>query len=263
MAKDNARRQEDWVEALDRAGRSIAAAVKRAHDLPEDPFKRRHEVEAIRNSLSDHSLGNLGPPQRVLDDLTGECAQLAAEFWQRFGEGCSALGWELHGSTSRRMLCRGIIVELKGESVTVEGIAEAHSPHVPALVESLKPEVAMVAPDAFDAAGFMSQLVTCYDRLPGSGAERGLEDVYRTLLWIVQKPAFWRSLDPKQFVRFTRPMFRARLTEALRQGLKSGDGRVVQLGTTTQPRDAWEVFSPGEGRVVQVGRLGLVRLAED
>jgi hypothetical protein len=38
------------------------------------------------------------------------------------------------------------------------------------------------------------------------------------------------------------------------EGLGTKDGKIPRLGTALSG-DFWEVFSPGEGRVVQVGRL--------
>ncbi len=259
MAKNNPSPPPEWADDLLSLGRSIQAVIRKVGKLPEDPFRRRDELEAIARALSALGLERLAPPRGIRNELSACCTQLTAEFWQQFSGECHKMGWSLHGTTSRRLLCRAIFVELKGEAIVVEGIAGTLTPHVGTLVERLKPEVENVLPKNFNLNDFLTHIVHAYDRLAGSGLERPIEEVYRASVLFGQKQGFWRTLDASQLVAMTRPMFRARLTEWLRLGLKTSDGRELQFGTTSQSRDTWELYSPGEERVVQVGRLGLAR----
>ena len=260
MAKNNPSPAPDWADDLLSLGRSIQAAIRKLGKLPEDSFRRRDELEAIAHTLSSLGLERLAPPKGIRDELSARCTQLTAEFWQQFSVACQKMDWSLHGTTSRRLLCRAIFVELKGEAVAVEGIAGTLTPDVPTLVERLKPEVENVLPKNFNLKDFITHVVHAYDRQAGASVERPIEDVYRASVLFCQKQGFWRTLDASQLVAMTRPMFRARLTEWLRLGLKTADGRALQFGTTSESRDTWELYSPGEERVVQVGRLGLARL---
>ena len=54
----------------------------------------------------------------------------------------------------------------------------------------------------------------------------------------------------------SRASFRAGLATLMASGAKTKDGRSPRLGTAVSG-DYWEVFSPGEGHIVQVGRISL------
>ena len=70
------------------------------------------EFEAIARALSALGLERLAPPQGIMNELSARCTQLAVEFWQQFSGECQKMDWSLHGTTSRRLLCRAIFVEL-------------------------------------------------------------------------------------------------------------------------------------------------------
>jgi hypothetical protein len=54
-------------------------------------------------------------------------------------------------------------------------------------------------------------------------------------------------------------MFRCRLSAVLAENVKPTHGRELRLTPTVTRKDVWEVFSPTEGRVVQVGRLAFIK----
>jgi hypothetical protein len=50
-------------------------------------------------------------------------------------------GWEVHGSTERRLVAWAFFVELKNDAVIIEAVPGKHSPHVPAVLADLKPQI--------------------------------------------------------------------------------------------------------------------------
>lgn len=106
-------------------------------------------------------------------------------------------------------------------------------------------------------------LAKAYDSVPRAGSECSLETVYRQCVFESQKPAFWRGPNAASFAAVSRSAFRYRLSEILRLGLLTNDSRAVELGTTTTSKDAWEIYSPGEQRVVIAGRIKLTRAGGD
>jgi hypothetical protein len=54
-------------------------------------------------------------------------------------------------------------------------------------------------------------------------------------------------------------MFRRRLSAILAENVKLADGRELRLTPTVTRKNVWELFSPAEGRVVQVGRLVFIK----
>jgi hypothetical protein len=195
MAKNNIVPEPTWADGLFSLGRSIQGTIKKVKQLSDDPFRRRDELEAISRALSTLGLDKFAPPQVIRDDLSAQCIQRTAEFWQQFAEACRKREWALHGTTSRRILCRSIFIELNGEAVLVEGIAGQLTPHVETLVERLTPEVEKVLPGKFNASEFVSLIVRAYDQMAGVSVERPLEDLYRASVLLGQKQVFWRNLD--------------------------------------------------------------------
>jgi hypothetical protein len=76
---------------------------------------------------------------------------------------------------------------------------------------------------------------------------------------LLQPATFWATIDPLKFHSLSRATFRSRLSAILADNVKSSDGREMRLTPTVTRRDVWELFSPAEGRVVQVGRLAFVK----
>ena len=97
-----------------------------------------------------------------------------------------------------------------------------------------------------------------YDAL-GEQGEVPVEAVYRQCVLAVQPTSFWVTAEPSKFQSLTRPMFRCRLSAMLAENLKPADGRELRLTPTVTRKDIWELFSPAEGRVVQVGRLAFIK----
>jgi hypothetical protein len=150
-------------------------------------------------------------------------------------------------------LKRGLFIEVNEEGVNVENLPPLTF-HVPSLVKAIEPAVDALVPPGHDPRQFLDLIARAYDALGGQG-EQPVEEIYKRVIWNVQKVTFWKSLNTSQFVTITRPQFRARLTQSLEIAQKTSDGRELRFGTTVQPREAWEMYSPGEGRVVQIGRV--------
>jgi len=243
-----------WVKKLDAAGKLLTKLTKSLRNLPEDPFTTREKLEKASKALEKAGLDTLKPPEKLHSALDKSCLKLTAEFWNEFEKACSKSRWALHGSITRRLVCRGIIVELKKDRVWIEGRAGSLPPYVPIVMEALRPEVEQLIPNQFDPEQFVELLLASYEKVPG-GAERSLEEIYKAAVLVSQKAVFWKHLDVKQFSPLTRQAFRARLAEVLRVGQRARDGKLVRLATTIGSKNVWEVFSPGEGRLVQVGRM--------
>jgi hypothetical protein len=126
---------------------------------------------------------------------------------------------------------------------------------VPSAISILEPEVNLLVPQKFNVEEFGELLLRAYENVPGK-TERPVEAVYRAAVMLSQKPAFWNSQKNSSFTKLTRPAFRARLTALLTSDAEH-HGRQLHFGTTTDPAGIWEIFSPGENRCVQVGRLYL------
>jgi hypothetical protein len=246
-----------WTERLESSAHLLAAVARGLRRPSADPFALRDEVDRLCARLEQAGLVALALPAQARAELSDLCTQLRAEFWDRFAAACGERGWDLHGTTSRRLVARGIFVELKDEQVYVEGRPGALPPYAPTVVEVLRPEVEALVPTDFHPEQFVDLLARAYERVPGE-AERPVEEVYRNVVVLVQKEAFWKHLDGKSLVRLTRPAFRARLAVVL-AAAPDPEGPAVRLGTTVNSARAWETFSPGEGRVVQIGRLAVVR----
>jgi hypothetical protein len=90
------------------------------------------------------------PPQ-VVPGQSDLCTQLRAEFWDRFATACAQQAWALHGTTSQRLLARGIFIELKDEHVQIESLGGSLAPYVPAVIDALRPEVTRLVPPPFAA----------------------------------------------------------------------------------------------------------------
>ena len=250
-----------WVEEIDNLGRTLKDLASGCRHLPSNPFQARAFIDVHVTTLKKRGLEGLlpSPLMQQRQTLQDACTLHVAEFWKNLAEACTQEGWELHGTTSRRLFCRGPFIELKNETVLVEGISATLTPYVPDLKNALKAHAEQLLPARLEMPAFMEQLAKAYGRVASQTTERPIEEVYRQWVLLAQKPAFWCNLDVKLFTPLGRAIFRARLTEALRAGQRTADGRELRLGTTTQAKEAWELFSPGEGLVVQMGRLALVQ----
>lgn len=247
-----------WIAHLDICGRKLSSLAKGlVRTDAEDPFIRKQHFEKADIILSELGLSSLAPPPTARTELENECIQQSVEFWKHFSAEASQQGWEIYGTTDRRLLNRGIFLELKGDKVIVEGLGTRLSPYIPSVIEKLKPEIDALLPKDGNLSDFTALVASAYEQVPGH-EERSLEAVYRQSVLVYQAPGFWKNISQQKFQLLTRPMFRARLAEVLRLGLKSQDGRSIRFGTTMERGEAWEIFSPGEERVVQVGRISLI-----
>jgi hypothetical protein len=192
----------------------------------------------------------------VRDSLEKECVESRAEFWQRFCTAAGEVGWEVCGSTERRMVSRAFIVELKGEWVSVDGLPGRHSPHVPALLRTMKPHVDSLSIDYGSPQQLVDLAARAYDSL--GGGDISVESVFRQSVFLMQPAAFWANADQAKFQTLPRPAFRYLLSAVLSENTRATDGRELRLTPTVTRKDVWELYSPAEGRVVQVGRLAFI-----
>jgi hypothetical protein len=244
----------DWLVKISRRLQAQSKALAQAGD---DPFLQRKAWEAANAILVELGIKAEWPSSETMKSIDERCVRCVAEFWDEFMKHARSNGWEVHGSTGRRLVARGFFVELSGSGIHVEDLPGMHTPFVPRLVEQLKPVVNSLIETGSNVGQFADSLIAAYEDAGGSG-EISLERIYRGAVLNSQRPSFWKNSDAKAFQPLTRPMFRARLSRLLAGNAVITGGRTVRLGTTTERRDAWEILSDAEGHVIQVGRLAIV-----
>lgn len=254
---------DDWGKELGAIGKQLQTYARAAQKQLPDPFARRNVLDRTNEALAKAGLEKLTVPKALRDSLNNDCIKQTAEFWQTFATAAQSQGWPIVGTTNRRLVARGVFVELKGDSVSVEGLPGRTTPYVPGLVDKMKPLIAQLQPDKKGLPDFMDLLARAYDDLDGAGKELSVVRVFRNAAILMQTASFWSTMDPKTFHPLSRPMFRARMANILEEGTRTKDGRGLRLGTTVNPKEAWEVFSPTEGHVIQIGRLALTKLGDE
>lgn len=249
-----------WSERVTALANAFSTAHKQLSKVSDDPFEVMRCINSVRQTLHDVGIDPNEAVDAFLPALESECIRLEAEFWGLVTEACRARGWEVDGSTNRRMVKKALFVSLEGRAVKVEGIPGPCTPFVPNLMPMLARMLEDTEVSELELRSFLVVLAKAYDALLSSGSECGLEAVYRQCVLESQKPNFWRTPNAASFVALSRPAFRYRISEILRRGLVTPDSRSVALGTTTTSKDAWEIYSPGEQRVVVAGRVSLTRM---
>ncbi len=252
-----------WSERITALGNAFATAHKQLRKLSADPFEVVGCFNSVRQVLQDVGIDHNKALDALLPALESECIRLQAEFWGLLTQACGSRGWEVVGSTNRRMIKKAVFVSLEGNSVKMEGAPGPCTPFVPSFMPMLARVLEEAEASEPELKTFLGVLAKAYDVLPRSGSECSLEAVYRHCLLESQKPNFWRAPSPTSFVVLSRPAFRYRISEILRLGLVTSDSRAVALGTTTMSKDSWEIYSPGEQRVVIAGRFSLTRMGGD
>jgi hypothetical protein len=249
---------ERWANEIEAAGKRLHAEAKAVSACGDDPFAQRERIERVDRTLATINLESLKAGANIRQAVEKACVEASAEFWQRFCAAATAAGWDVHGTTERRLVAKAFFVELKNNAVVIDGVPGKHSPHVPAVMAALKPHVDALAAGKDSLQRFADILAEAYGILGGEG-EVPIESVFRQCVLAVQPASFWTSIEPEKLEPLTRPMFRARLSAILADNVKPADGRELRLTPTVTRKDVWEVFSPAEGRVVQVGRLAFLK----
>lgn len=249
--------QERWAGELEVLGRKLKAHARAIVAAGSDPFAQREQVERINKTLSEVDLDLLKGPPELLKTLDIECIEASAEFWQRFCSAANDNVWEVHGSTERRLVSRAFFVELKDDNVRIDGIPGRYTPNVPALIRLLKPRIDSLVLDKGTLQQFAELLAKAYDDLGGRG-ETSIEAIFRQCVLLVQPATFWANIEPAKLQPLSRPVFRSRLSAILAESVRLADGRELRLTPTVNRKDVWELYSPAEGRVVQVGRLAFL-----
>src|SRR5262249_12701586 len=130
-----------WAAELDAAGKKLQAQAKAALAAVDDPFAQRDALDRAAKGGSGIDAALLSGPPDLRKAVAPTCLEAVAEFWERFGQAGAAAGWEVHGTTQRRLVARAYFVELKDDVVLIDGIPGKHSPHVPGLVRILTPHL--------------------------------------------------------------------------------------------------------------------------
>ena len=248
-----------WTDELGHLITSLDLSQKQMRTLSSDPFAALRQLDSVRDRLKEAGIQSLVAIEEVRTKIETDCMRLAAEFWGLFSDACRDAGWELSGNTNRRMVKRAIFVAQEGQTVRIEGVPTGCGPFVPTVMNVLTEQLQGIGSSEADLKTFMTILAKAYDSASKPAQESSLENLFRHCVLEAQKPTFWRNPTSSSFTPLTRPVFRYRISEILRLGISTSDGRTVSLGTTTMTKDAWEFYSPGEQRVILAGRLRLTR----
>jgi hypothetical protein len=252
-----------WSNQVATLSATFGVVQKQLRGLPENCFDALRQVNGARNALQSAGIKGIELIDSAAAALEGECLRSETEFWGLLTEACSANGWDLFGSTNRRLVCQAVFVSQDGRSVKIEGQAAIFTPDVANVMGALGKQFQDIECSESELNTFLELLTRAYDMTPKIGSESNLEELFRRCVIEFQKPSFWRNPVKESFVSLTRPAFRFRLSELLRKGMTTPDGRAISLGSTTTTKDAWEVFSPGEQRVVLAGRLSFASVRRD
>ena len=101
-----------WSKSLMSVGRKFQTNAKAIQKLTTDPFAALKQINKVVSILTDLGIPDLAPPSEVIEGIKAECLTQEAEFWGRLKEASHSEGWELIGSTNRRLLHRGIFIEI-------------------------------------------------------------------------------------------------------------------------------------------------------
>jgi len=252
-----------WSDQIATLSATLGAVQKQLRGLPESPFEALRRINAARDALQSACIQGIEVIDSAAVALEGDCVRSETEFWGLLTEACGAIGWKVFGSTNRRLIHQAVFVSQDGRSVKVEGQPAIFTPDVPTVMAALRHQFQDIESSESELRTFLDLLIRAYEATSKTGSECNLEELFRCCVVELQKPGFWRNPVKASFVSLTRPAFRFRLSEILRRGMTAPDGRLISLGSTTATKDAWEVFSPGEQRVVLAGRLSCVSIRGD
>ena len=147
MSKTDVSPVERWQGDLDALSKKLHAHAKAIQSGADDPFVLRDQIEKVDKTFRDVALESLKAPADLRKSVETACVEASAEFWQRFSSAAKEAGWDVHGSTERRLVARAIFVELKNDVVTIDSLAGKHSPNVAAVITALRPQVDSLATD--------------------------------------------------------------------------------------------------------------------
>jgi len=258
MSKLDVTQIERWAGDIESLGKKLLAHAKSLIAAGDDPFAQLEHIERTDKAISDLTIRPPKVPSDLRAAIDTACVEAVAEFWQKFCTAAKEAGWEVHGSTERRLVACAFFVELKNDAVVIDGIPGKHSPYVPAVFDLLKPHVQGLTTDKASLQRFGEILGEAYDVF-GSQGEVPIEAVFRQCVLLAQPATFWTTIEPSKFQAFSRQLFRCRLSAMLAENVKPGDGRELRLTPTVNRKDVWELYSPAEGRVVQVGRIAFLK----
>src|SRR5262249_13776673 len=97
---------ERWASAIEAVSKKLQVHAKAILAAGDDPFSQREQIERVDKTLAETDLGALKVPPDVRKAIETECIEAKAEFWQRFCAAATDAGWEVHGTTERRLVAR-------------------------------------------------------------------------------------------------------------------------------------------------------------
>lgn len=250
--------QSRWSDDLSSLAAALGVTQKQLRTLSPDPFTALKQLDLVSRHLAGIGVNSVATIEVVRQKIENECLTLETQFWGILSEACRNMGWDLFGSTNRRLVNKAVFILMEGQTVRIEGADSGYTPFVPSVMTALSNQLQGLQGSGAELKAFLAVIAKAYDALPRIGQACSLEALFRQCVLEAQKPSFWRNPSTKSFTALTRPMFRYRITQLLQSGLSTPDGRSISLGTTTMSKDVWELYSPGEQRIVQAGRLSLV-----
>jgi len=252
-----------WSDQIATLIATFGTVQKQLRGLPESSFEALRRINTARDALHTAGIPGIEVIDRAAAALEGECVRSEAEFWGLLTEACSTTSWKVFGTTNRRLINQAIFVSQDGQSVKIEGLPTIFTPDVPRVMAALRDQLQDIESSESDLRAFLDLLLRAYEATSKTGSECNLEELFRCCVVELQRPGFWRNPVKASFVSFTRQAFRFGLSEILRRGMTAPDGRAICLGSTTATKDAWEIFSPGEQRVVLAGRISFASIRGD
>src|SRR5665213_990677 len=141
MSKPDVSLIERWASDIESLSKKLHTHAKAIMAAGDDPFVQREHIDRTEKTLSDINLGLRKAPPDLRTSIDTACVEAIAEFWQRFCSAAKDAGWEVHGSTERRLVASALFVELKNDTVVIDAVPGKHSPHVPAVIGTLKPHI--------------------------------------------------------------------------------------------------------------------------
>ena len=123
--------REQWAGDLESLSKKLQSHAKAILAAGDDPFAQREQIERTARTLSEVDTNRLKAPDALRKVVDTQCVEARAEFWQQFCASAQTAGWEVHGSTDRRLVSRAIFVELKNDMVTIDGAPEDILPTCP------------------------------------------------------------------------------------------------------------------------------------
>ncbi|MCL4688938.1 MAG: hypothetical protein KJ007_10225 [Burkholderiales bacterium] len=248
------------LDALATEFKKLAAALrkakgreqKRLHDLGKQAgsvFELVKQLEASWNEASEREKEHQKKGWMELD--------------AKFSEECAAMSWRKDGTWPKFFIEYGVLVEFdeKTRSARV-GQSKVADCDLDSTMEALRALIPGLHKDC-SSGEFLEQLQQAYVAARGSAAQVPVFDVYKQVVIALQKPGFWRNVEPSKFKSLTVEQFRARLCKCIESNtLKSRAGMELRMYPPLDAKDGLFLFNPAERRAAFVGRIEFARAGD-